>query len=126
MRMLDQFKPGTVVPELSRNTGESICTVFMAVPAMYSKLMDAIGDKRLDFGHMRLFTSGSAPLLTREFQRIARVFGQEPVEREGMSETGMNFSNPLNGRRIPGSIGVPERASLCGYPAPSSCEISFS
>ena len=107
VRMLDRFDPQTTAAELSRQTGESVCTVFMAVPAMYTKLMDAIGDQRLDFGHMRLFTSGSAPLLTKEFQRIAKVFGQEPVEREGMSETGMNFSNPLNGNRVPGSIGIP-------------------
>jgi malonyl-CoA/methylmalonyl-CoA synthetase len=38
---------------------------------------------------------------------MTKVFGLEAVEREGMSETGMNFSNPLNGKRIPGSIGIP-------------------
>ncbi|MGD9368717.1 MAG: AMP-binding protein, partial [Desulfobacteraceae bacterium] len=92
---------------LSRQTGGNRCTVFMAVPAMYTKLMDFIGDQKLDFNHMRLFTSGSAPLLVKESERIARVFGREPVEREGMSETGMNFSNPLKGKRIPGSIGIP-------------------
>ena len=74
---------------------------------MYTKLMDFLGDRHLDFSHMRLFTSGSAPLLVKEFERITTVFGREPVEREGMSETGMNFSNPLTGRRIPGSIGLP-------------------
>jgi len=69
--------------------------------------MDHIGDKKLDFGHMRLWTSGSAPLLAKDFERITRIFGKEPVEREGMSETGMNFSNPLMGVRKPGSIGLP-------------------
>ncbi|MBF0277001.1 MAG: AMP-binding protein [SAR324 cluster bacterium] len=107
VRMLDVFKPETVLAELSRRTGDSVCTAFMAVPAMYTKLMDCIGSKQLDFSHMRLFTSGSAPLLVKEFKRIARIFGREPVEREGMSETGMNFSNPLSGSRIPGSIGLP-------------------
>lgn len=107
VRLLDQFRPETVVAELSRQTGGNLCTVFMAVPAMYTKLIDFIGDQKLDFNHMRLFTSGSAPLLVKEFERIARVFGREPVEREGMSETGMNFSNPLKGKRIPGSIGIP-------------------
>jgi malonyl-CoA/methylmalonyl-CoA synthetase len=56
---------------------------------------------------MRLWTSGSAPLLAKDFERIERTFGKQPVEREGMSETGMNFSNPLDGRRKPGSIGLP-------------------
>jgi len=107
MRMLDQFSPEVVISELSRNTGDAVCTVFMAVPAMYTKLMDVLGDTKLDFGHMRLFTSGSAPLLVKELESIVSVFGREPVEREGMTETGMNFSNPLTGRRIPGSIGLP-------------------
>jgi malonyl-CoA/methylmalonyl-CoA synthetase len=107
VRLLDQFKPQTVLAELSRMTGDALCTVYMAVPAMYTRLMDYIGDQQPDFNHMRLFTSGSAPLLVKEFQRIAKIFGREPVEREGMSETGMNFSNPLTGQRIPGSIGLP-------------------
>jgi malonyl-CoA/methylmalonyl-CoA synthetase len=81
--------------------------MFMAVPAMYAKLMEYLSDKRLDFGHMRLWTSGSAPLLAKDFERIHQIFGKEPVEREGMSETGMNFSNPLHGKRKPGSIGIP-------------------
>jgi len=107
VRMLDLFKPETVVAELSRRTGDALCSMYMAVPAMYTKLMDFIGDRHLDFSHMRLFTSGSAPLLVKEFKRITEVFGREPVEREGMSETGMNFSNPLKGSRVPGSIGLP-------------------
>jgi malonyl-CoA/methylmalonyl-CoA synthetase len=107
VRMLDQFKPETVVAELSRKTGDPACSVFMAVPAMYTKLMDYLGSQQVDFSHMRLFTSGSAPLLAKEFERINKIFGRQPVEREGMSETGMNFSNPLTGRRVPGSIGLP-------------------
>ena len=107
VRMLDQFSPETAVAELSRKTSDSVFTIFMAVPAMYTKLMDFLGEKQLDFNHMRLFTSGSAPLPVKEFERITKVFCREPVEREGMSETGMNFSNPLTGKRIPGSIGLP-------------------
>lgn len=108
INMLDTFDPEKVTAELSRNSGSDTCTVFMAVPAMYTKLLDFLeGKKRPDFSHLRLITSGSAPLLIKEFTRITEVFGQEPVEREGMSETGMNFSNPVHGRRIPGSIGLP-------------------
>ena len=107
INMLDSFNPEHVVDELSRKTGGSLCSVFMAVPAMYSNLLDFVEGRRPDFSHLRLITSGSAPLLIKEFNRIREVFGQEVVEREGMSETGMNFSNPLNGNRIPGSIGLP-------------------
>ncbi|MGD9032987.1 MAG: AMP-binding protein [Desulfobacteraceae bacterium] len=105
--MLDQFSPQTVVEVLSKKEDAHACTVFMAVPSMYGKLLDYLGDKKVDFEHMRLWTSGSAPLLPKDFERIRRVFGKEPVEREGMSETGMNFSNPLRGVRKPGSIGLP-------------------
>lgn len=105
--MLEGFSPQGVLDVLSRQEGKHACTLFMAVPSMYAKLMDHLGEKRPDFSHMRLWTSGSAPLLARDFERIKEVFGKEPVEREGMSETGMNFSNPLRGARKPGSIGMP-------------------
>lgn len=107
VRLLDAFEPKIVVAELTRRQEDAPCTVFMAVPAMYTKLLDYVGDWQMDFSHLRLLASGSAPLPVKEFERITRVFGREPVEREGMSETGMNFSNPLDGRRIPGSIGLP-------------------
>ena len=93
--MLDKFIPDVVLDVLSRKTDGDTCSVFMAVPAMYAKMMDLLSDKYYDFSHMRLMTSGSAPLLVKEFERIKKTFGIEPVEREGMSETGMNFSNPL-------------------------------
>ena len=105
--LLDQFLPATVIETLRRHDGPHVCSVFMAVPAMYAKLMAHIGDRSIDFSHMRLWTSGSAPLLAKDFERIHRLFGKEPVEREGMSETGMNFSNPLRGQKKPGSIGIP-------------------
>lgn len=105
--MLDQFSPQTVLKVLSKRKETNACTVFMAVPSMYGKLLDYVGDKTLDFEHMRLWTSGSAPLLPKDFKRISSAFGKEPVEREGMSETGMNFSNPVRGVRKPGSIGLP-------------------
>ncbi len=105
--MLDRFSPQQVIDLLTKKEEEYVPTLFMAVPPMYSKLMDHVGKKQLDLGHMRLWTSGSAPLLAKDFERIAGIFGKEPVEREGMSETGMNFSNPVRGMRKPGSIGLP-------------------
>ena len=105
--MLDQFSPKTVIGALSKKERNDACTLFMAVPAIYSRLMDYLGEKAPDFSHIRLWTSGSAPLLVKDFDRIRKLFGKDPLEREGMSETGMNFSNPLHGKRKPGSIGVP-------------------
>ncbi len=105
--MLDAFRPEVVLDVLSGKIGDAACTVFMAVPAMYTKLIDTLDESSRDFDHIRLLTSGSAPLPVPVFEQIKNVFGREPVEREGMSETGMNFSNPVTGTRKPGSIGLP-------------------
>ena len=105
--MLDRFDPKLVLTMLSSKDPGTACTVFMAVPAMYTKIMDEMGDQHLKFKHTRLLASGSAPLLVQEFARIQTLFDIQPVEREGMSETGMNFSNPLKDRKKPGSIGKP-------------------
>ena len=105
--LLDAFSPESVTSILARGVGGYKPSVFMAVPSMYAKMMEPLGEGRLNFEHMRLWTSGSAPLLPKDFHRIKSLFGKEPVEREGMTETGMNFSNPLRGTRKPGSIGIP-------------------
>jgi malonyl-CoA/methylmalonyl-CoA synthetase len=105
--MTETFNAEKVIELLTDSRRPDACTIFMAVPSMYIKLMDFLEDKKLNFKHLRLFTSGSAPLLESHFAKIKDVFGKEPVEREGMTETGMNFSNPLKGARKPGSIGLP-------------------
>ena len=105
--MLDQFRPQHVIERLAVRRGEQSCSVFMAVPVMYVRMLDYLGKSKPDFTHIRLWASGSAPLLPKDFHRIRDVFGKEPVEREGMTETGMNFSNPLYGKRKPGSVGIP-------------------
>ena len=105
--MPNEFAVDKVADVLAKKEGKNTCTLFMAVPSMYSKLTDYLEERNLDFGHMRLWTSGSAPLLIKDFEKITKILGKEPVEREGMSETGMNFSNPVRGVRKPGSIGLP-------------------
>ena len=105
--MLDEFSSEPVNDILSHQEGELACTMFMGVPTMYVKMMDRLEKEIGNFNHIRLLASGSAPLPPREFERIKEVFGKEPLEREGMSETGMNFSNPLRGKKKPGSIGLP-------------------
>ena len=107
MVMLEEFRADRVINVLSQMEGELACNVFMAVPTMYTNMINSLKRKTIDFSHIRLLTSGSAPLLPRDFYKVKEVFGQEPVEREGMTETGMNFSNPLHGHRKPGSIGLP-------------------
>ena len=105
--MLDIFSAENVINLLSKKEGCHVCSVFMAVPLMYVKMMENIKEKTHNFSHMRLWTSGSAPLPAKDFDRIKMLFGKEPLEREGMSETGINFSNPLEDYRKPGSVGLP-------------------
>ncbi|MFH1481421.1 MAG: AMP-binding protein, partial [Pseudomonadota bacterium] len=120
--MMDQFSPQPVIDILAKKGGTYPGTLFMAVPSMYTRLMDYVGERKLDFAHMRLWTSGSAPLLPKDFDRIKKVFGKEPVEREGMSETGMNFSNPVRGKRKPGSIGLPLPGLEVRIVNPATCQ----
>ena len=80
-------------------------TLFMGVPTMYFKLLEVEGLEKYDLSSMRLFVSGSAPLSRDLFYKLKKVFHHEILERAGMSESMMNFSNPYNGERIPGSVG---------------------
>lgn len=82
------------------------CTVFMAVPTMYYRLLKIENPHRFNLNSMRLWISGSAPLPAAVFDRFKQVFGSTILERYGMSETGMNTANPLNGPRKRGSVGL--------------------
>ena len=81
-------------------------TLFMGVPTMYFKLLEEKKEQH-DLTSMRLFISGSAPLSKELFHRFSEAFGFEILERAGMSETMINFSNPVDGKRMPGSVGFP-------------------
>ncbi len=83
------------------------CTVFMAVPTMYRRLLEVAGEDRIDLRHMRLMTSGSDRLPVDLFHGIEARFGMRPVERYGMTETGIMLSNPLAGERVAGQVGTP-------------------
>lgn len=82
-------------------------TVFMGVPTYYTRLLAQPELTREVCQHMRLFTCGSAPLLAQTFEEFRQRTGHEILERYGMTETGMNTSNPLAGPRRPGTVGPP-------------------
>jgi malonyl-CoA/methylmalonyl-CoA synthetase len=82
-------------------------TVFMGVPTHYTRLLQEEGLNRESAGRMRLFVSGSAPLLAETHQEFSRRTGHHILERYGMTETLMNTSNPYEGARVPGSVGPP-------------------
>ncbi|MBN7783780.1 malonyl-CoA synthase [Ponticoccus gilvus] len=82
-------------------------TCMMGVPTFYTRLLD---DERFDkalTGHMRLFISGSAPLLAETHERFEARTGHRILERYGMTETNMNTSNPYDGERRAGTVGLP-------------------
>jgi malonyl-CoA/methylmalonyl-CoA synthetase len=83
------------------------CTVFMAVPTIHRRLLDVPDARSFDLSRLRLITSGSDRLPDEVFTGFQKTFGYTLVERYGMTETGMNCSNPLNGERRVGSVGLP-------------------
>ena len=82
-------------------------TVYMGVPTHYTRLLQEPGLDRRAAAGVRLFVSGSAPLLAETHQEFERRTGHRVVERYGMTETLMITSNPYEGERIPGSVGPP-------------------
>jgi malonyl-CoA/methylmalonyl-CoA synthetase len=76
---------------------------------MYVRLVDELRktDDRAPLARMRLFCSGSAPLAPETFEAFRDLTGHAILERYGMTETGMNLSNPYVGDRVPGSVGTP-------------------
>ena len=83
------------------------CTVLMGVPTYYTRLLAEESFTASVAEKMRLFVSGSAPLLEETFVDFEQRTGQRILERYGMTETNMNTSNPLHGERKPGTVGPP-------------------
>ena len=101
MRWLPAFDTGKAIDLLPQ------CTTMMGVPTYYTRLLASEGFTRETAAHMRLFISGSAPLLEDTFHAFEDRTGHRILERYGTSETNMNTSNPLSGERKPGSAGPP-------------------
>lgn len=99
------FQPGfdadAIVAALPR------ATVLMGVPTFYVRLLEHDGVNAGSTAHMRLFVSGSAPLLPETHREWQAKTGQVILERYGMTETNMITSNPYEGPRRPGSVGFP-------------------
>ncbi len=81
------------------------CTVMMGVPTYYTRLLSDARFNQASAAHMRLFISGSAPLLVETSNEFFERSGHRILERYGMTETGMSCSNPLHGDRRAGSVG---------------------
>ena len=82
-------------------------TVMMGVPTFYTRLLADARLTRAATKHMRLFVSGSAPLLSETHRDWQERTGHAILERYGMTETNMNTSNPYDGARVAGTVGPP-------------------
>jgi malonyl-CoA/methylmalonyl-CoA synthetase len=82
-------------------------TVMMGVPTFYTRLLADARLTREATKHMRLFVSGSAPLLAETHRDWRERTGHAILERYGMTETNMNTSNPYEGARVAGTVGQP-------------------
>jgi malonyl-CoA/methylmalonyl-CoA synthetase len=79
----------------------------MGVPTMYVRLLEEPAFARDVASGMRLFIAGSAPLLPDTFKQFEARTGHRILERYGMSETVMLSSNPYDGNRVAGTVGLP-------------------
>jgi malonyl-CoA/methylmalonyl-CoA synthetase len=99
------FLPALDIDDLVANMAKA--TTMMGVPTFYTRLL---ADPRLDrklVAHIRLFVSGSAPLLAETHLEFEARTGHRILERYGMTETNMNISNPYDGERRAGTVGLP-------------------
>jgi malonyl-CoA/methylmalonyl-CoA synthetase len=99
MIFMQKFDPDAVIAALPQ------ATAMMGVPTFYTRLLDHSGLDRDICANMRLFVSGSAPLLAETHSAWRERTGFAILERYGMTETNMITSNPYEGERRPGSVG---------------------
>jgi malonyl-CoA/methylmalonyl-CoA synthetase len=99
MIFLTKFDPDLIIRLMTR------ATVMMGVPTFYTRLLQNPALTKQATSHMRLFVSGSAPLLADTHREWFARTGHAVLERYGMTETNMNTSNPYDGERVPGAVG---------------------
>jgi malonyl-CoA/methylmalonyl-CoA synthetase len=101
MIFLPKLDPELIIKLMAR------ATVLMGVPTFYTRLLQSPNLTPETTSHMRLFVSGSAPLLADTHREWAARTGHAVLERYGMTETNMNTSNPYDGERVAGAVGFP-------------------
>ncbi|MCL2715334.1 MAG: malonyl-CoA synthase [Alphaproteobacteria bacterium] len=99
--LLPKFDPERILSLMAR------ATALMGVPTFYTRLLRLPALTRQSSAPMRLFISGSAPLLADTHREWLERTGHAVLERYGMTETSMNTSNPYDGERLAGSVGFP-------------------
>lgn len=100
--ILPRFDPERLIEVADREEA----SVLFSVPAIYDRLLAEVPHLLDRLGRLRLMTSGSAPLAPETASRIQEATGQIPLERYGSTEAGLDVSNPYEGPRIPGTVGL--------------------
>ncbi|SMQ73713.1 malonyl-CoA/methylmalonyl-CoA synthetase [Devosia lucknowensis] len=101
MDFLGKFEPARIMALMDT------ATCLMGVPTFYTRLLQESALTEEKTAGMRLFISGSAPLLADTHRAFSERTGKAILERYGMTETNMNTSNPYEGKRIAGTVGHP-------------------
>ena len=101
MVLLPKFEAAAVVRVLPK------ATVFAGVPTYYRRLLDCADFTSRTCEHMRLFVTGSAPMLPDLFRAFGERTGHVLLDRYGLTETLLVTSNPVHGQRLPGDSGLP-------------------
>src|SRR5438874_9083048 len=114
MIFLPKFDPEQIIKLMTRST------VLMGVPTFYTRLLQSPALSKESTKHMRLFVSGSAPLLADTHREWADRTGHAVLERYGMTETNMNTSNPYEGERVAGAVGHPLTGVSVGVTDPET------
>jgi acyl-CoA synthetase (AMP-forming)/AMP-acid ligase II len=105
VRLHRRFEPATIIADVEHGA-----TIFMGVPTMYDRLLKHLDTHPEDcatLARARLYTAGSAALRPALLQRWEACTGHRILERYGMTETLITLSNPHDGERRPGSVGLP-------------------
>ncbi|WP_412551820.1 malonate--CoA ligase [Shimia sp. MIT910701] len=116
VRLMQKFDVDTVLSSLPK------ATLMMGVPTFYTRLLSDPRFTKQACANMRLFTSGSAPLLAETHSEFEQRTGHRILERYGMTETNMNTSNPYSGERRAGTVGFPLPGTEVRITAPNSSE----
>ena len=101
IRFIKNFNTDSIIEAFNYST------LMMGVPTFYTRLLANEKLNNESAKHMRLFISGSAPLLSETHIEFEKRTGKKILERYGMTETNMNISNPYHGFIKAGTVGIP-------------------
>lgn len=116
VRLMRKFDVDSILSDLPN------ASLMMGVPTFYTRLLSDPRFTQTACANMRLFTSGSAPLLAETHIEFEERTGHRILERYGMTETNMNTSNPYTGERRAGTVGFPLPGTEVHITAPEGTE----